>query len=196
MNLPATLTLLPPTPALELTAVHRLAVCYGANDTWGLRETEHQATPINLLTLAIWRLPDISLSTFVVQTLGGGHRDERLEAVIAQLKLQTAGTLRLCQRALEVHARNVGYDLGQWSTTIVETMSALLHISHQAASRGEQCSTPLAELRGAIRAICQALAACENDRMAVPEQLSEASGRLLLLFMLASELHPSRHRHE
>ena len=188
MNRQARLTLVPPTPARDLTAVHRVAVCYGANDTGALRETECQATPTKLLSLALWRLPDISLSTFIVQTLGGGPRDEGLDDVVSQLKVQAAGTIRLCQRALEVHGRNVGYDLAQWSMNIVETTSALLHISHEAASHGEPCSTPVGELREATRAICQAVTACENDRMAVPEHLSEAIGRLLLLFMLAGQL--------
>jgi len=115
-------------------------------------------------------------------------RDERLDAVVSQLKVRAAGTIRLCQRALEVHGRNVGYDLREWSISIVETTSALLYISHRAASDGEPCSTPVDELREATRAISQAIAASENDRMAVPDHLSDAIGRLLLLFMLASEL--------
>lgn len=188
MNREAPLTLLPPTPALELTAIHRHAVCYGANYTRGRRETEQQASSLKLLTLAMCRLPDLALSTCVVQALGGSERDERLEEIVAQLKLEAAGAIRLCQRALEVHARNVGYDLQEWSMSIVETTSAVLHMSHNARANGEPCSTPLGELREATRAICQALAACENDRMAVPEHLSEAIGRLLLLFMLASKL--------
>jgi len=182
------LTLLPPTPAIELTAVHRRAVCYGAHDTGALRETESQATPTKLLSLVILRLPDGSLATFVVQILGGGHRYERLDGVVSQLKLQAAGAIRLCQRALEVQGRNVGYDRAEWSMSSLETPSALLYISHREASGGEPCLTPVGELREATRAICQAIAAVETDRMAVPGHLSEAIGRLLLLFMLASEL--------
>jgi hypothetical protein len=184
----APLTLLSPVPAHELSAVHRAAVSYGANDTGSSREVEMQATPTQLLSLAIRRVPDVSLSAFVVQTLGGGRRDERLDAVVSRLKIQAAGTIRLCQRALEVHGRNVGYDLREWSISIVETTSALLYISDRAAAHGEPCSTPVDELRAATRAISQAIEASENDRMAVPDHLSDAIGRLLLLFMLASEL--------
>jgi hypothetical protein len=194
VTLPPALTLLPPTPALELAAIHRLAVCYGANDTRARGEAERQSTPTKLLTLAAARGPDLALSTFVVQTLGSGRADARLEHIISQLKLQAAGSIRLCQRALEVHGRNVGYDLDEWSAKSVETTSALLQLSHTAETRGDDGPTPLGELREANRAICCALAACENDRMAVPEHLSEAIGRLLLLFMLASELRSTGRR--
>ncbi len=48
--------------------------------------------------------------------------------------------------------------------------------------------TPLGEVRLATRDISRAITACESDQMAVPQHLSEAIGRLLVLFMLASEL--------
>jgi hypothetical protein len=183
----AQLTLLAPVPACDLVRVHRTAVSYGANDTHSSRETEMQASPTELLCLALPRLPDLAISTLVVQSLGGRARALRMDDV-AQMRSQTAGTLRLCQRALEVDGRNVGYRLEEWRTTSLETTSAVLRVAHQAARRGEACSTPVGELREAARTISRALAACESDRMAVPGHLSDALGRLLLLFMLASDL--------
>lgn len=147
-----------------------------------------RASPTELLCLALRRLPDLAISTLVVQSLGGRARDSRMDDVVEQMRSQTAGTVRLCQRALEVDGRNVGYRLEEWRTTSLETTSAVLHVAHQAARRGEACSTPVGELREAARSISRALAACESDRMAVPGHLSDALGRLLLLFMLASYL--------
>jgi hypothetical protein len=188
MSPEASLTLLPPTPALELGAVHELAVNYGARDTGAAREIERLATPTKLLCLATRRLPDLSLSTFIVQTLAAEDSDPRIDRVVGQLKVQAAGSLRLAQRALEVHARNVGYRLDEWGARTLETASALIDSSHRSASRGEPYPTPLDELRHATRALCQAVAACECDRMAVPESITDAIARLLLLFMLAGEL--------
>jgi hypothetical protein len=179
-----------PTPAAssELAAVLRAAVSQGANETGSARELESLATPTRLLGLALQRLPDLAVSTFIAQTLGGRPGDERVAAVVSQMRSQTAGAIRLCQRALEVHGRDVGYRLGPWDAAILETASALLHLAHRADARHEPCATAVGELREATRAITRAIAACENDRMAVPEHLSEAIGRLLPLFMLAGEL--------
>lgn len=188
MSRPTGLTLVPPTPASELSAVHRLAVCHGAIDTGCGSGAEREQTPLKLLTLVAWRLPDLALSTFVVQSLAGDVADARLAAVIEQLRRQAAGVVRLSHRALETHARNVGYGIDEWCARILESGSALLYVSHTAEARGEHCATPLAVVREATSSICHALAACENDRMAVPEHLSEASARLLLVFMLAGEL--------
>lgn len=180
-------------PALELTGVHRYAVSYGANDTMARAETEEQASPITLLSLAVQRLPDVSFCTYAVQShmaLGKGRIDRCLGGIVTQMMTHVAGTIRLCQRALEVHGRNVGYELGEWSMSILETTSALLHLAHQpATSSGETPRpTPIGEVRHAARDMCRAIVACESDRMAVPEHLSEAIGRLLVLFMLAGEL--------
>jgi hypothetical protein len=188
---PLTMTILPPMPALELTSIHRCAVSYGANDTMALAEIEAQASPIELLSLAVERLPDVSFYAYVVQShmaLGDGRRDKLLGEIIVQMMVQAAGTIRLCQRALEVHGRNVGYELGEWSRNILETTSALLHMIHRPAIVADAPLTPIGEVRMATREISRAIAACESDRMAVPEHLSEAIGRLLVLFMLASEL--------
>jgi hypothetical protein len=192
MSHDASLTLVPPMPALELTGVHRYAVSYGANDTMALAETEAQASPMRLLSLAVQRLPEVSFCTYAVQShmaLGQGRGDPLLGEIITQMMVHVAGTIRLCQRALEVHGRNVGYELGEWSKSILETTSALLHLVHQPATSPEEMRpTPIGEVRLATRDISRAIAACESDRMAVPEHLSEAIGRLLVLFMLASEL--------
>lgn len=178
------LTALPWLPALEIANVHRAAVSHGAHDTGATRQVEQQATPTQLLSLALKRLPDLALSTFVVQALGCHEPDRQLPHIASQMRVQAAGAIRLCQRALEVHGRNVGYELETWSAHTLETASGLLQHIHQHA--GEDQLTALGQLREATGAIARATAACENDRMAVPEHLSEAGGRLLLLFMLAS----------
>jgi hypothetical protein len=184
----APLTIVPRVHAVELAAVQRAAVSIGANDTGATRYVEQQATPTRLLSLALQRLPDLALSTFVVQTLGSGEQDPRLADVVSQMRSQAAGTIRLCQRALEVHARDVGYQLEQWNAGTLETASALLETVHSPSACGELCATPVGELREATRLISNAIAACEGDRMTVHGHLSEAGGRLLLLFMLASRL--------
>jgi hypothetical protein len=192
MSHDASLTLLPPVPALELTGVHRYAVSFGLNDTMAPAETEARASPVRLLGLAVQRLPDVSFCTYVVQShmaFGKGRTDPLLGEIVVQMMVQAAGTIRLCQRALEVHGPNVGYELGEWSSSILETTSALLHLVHlPATSRGEARPTPIGEVRRATCGISRAITACESDRMAVPEYLSEAIGRLLVLFMLACEL--------
>ena len=51
-------------------------------------------------------------------------------------------------------------------------------------TEGDCSRSPTDEVRLAVHAVGQAIVACESDRMAVPELLSEASGRMLFLFML------------
>lgn len=186
-------TLIAPAAAEELLAVHRAAVARGVDDTGSAAETERLATPLQLLSLTVQRLPDLALGTFVLQSLGGGPWDRRLAEIVAQMRSQSAGAIRLCQRAIEVHARDVGYDARAWNAGSVETASALLHAAHGASHRREPSPTPIAELREASRLLACAIRACERDRMAFPEYLSGAIGRLLLLFMLATELE-ARHR--
>ncbi len=135
------LTLLPPVPALELTGVHRYAVFYGDDDIMAPAEAEAQVSPVRLLSLAVQRLPEVSFCTYVVQShmaLGQGRSDPLLGEIITQMMVHAAGTIRLCQRALEVHGRNVGYELGEWSKSILETTSALLHLAHRPVASPEK----------------------------------------------------------
>ena len=190
---PIAWTVIAPVDAEELLAVHRAAISHGVDDTTLPRDLERTAAPIELLALVVERLPDLALGTFVAQTLGTQSWDCRLLAAVSQMRGHAAGAIRLCQRALEAHARDIGYDLRPWTARSMETAAALLFAAHRAQASHEDSPTPVAELRDAARRIGLAMCACDRDRMAVPEHLSEAVGRLVLLYMVAGQLE-ARHR--
>jgi hypothetical protein len=190
---PVTLTLLGRRSAAELVNAHRAAVAHGARETGAGAQIERLASVTELLSDLIPRLAEIAISTFVVQTLAGGRWDERLADVVEQLRQQSAGCVRLSQRALEVHARTAGYRLERWNELIVETTAEVLDSTDTVSTALRQPSTPLCEVRIAAAVTAAAIAACERDRMAVPGYVSEAIAHLLVLFMLAGELQ-SRHR--
>lgn len=181
------LALISPRSGAELSAAHRAAVAHGGHDTGASAELERLASTPQLLSYLIPRLPEIAISTFAVQTLAGAGWDERLAATVEQLRTQSAGGVRLGQRALEVHARDTGYRLESWTQVIVETTGEVLERAHDRTAH-MQLPSPLEQIRSASGAVARALGACERDRMAVPEHVCETIAHLLVLFMFAGEL--------
>lgn len=169
--------------ASELADVQRAAIAWGARETCATRDAELLATPTELLSSALQRLPDLAVVALVVQALMH-DADPRLSRMAAKMQGQSAGILRLCQRALEVHSRNVGYQLEAWNARAIDYAACLLGDGPKASCP----DSPTGEVRLVVYALGQAIVACENDRMAVPELLSEASACVLVLFILARDL--------
>ena len=91
-----------------------------------------------------------------------------------------AGALRLTHRALETHARNVGYGTGAWLERVFDCARASLWRQADA-----QAPVLLEHARGAAVALTTATAATADDRMQVPEELARGLSRLLVVYLIA-----------
>ena len=139
---------------------------------------------LRLLTLATLRLPDSFLYAHLVEVLDEDADGDRLRACgRAGIGAPAAGALRLAHRALETHARNVGYQAGAWVDRALEHASALLW--REIDARRRCCSTMRG---GAAVALTRATAATADDRMRVPEELAYGLAHLLAVYLVATTL--------
>ena len=106
---------------------------------------------------------------------------DRVRAVLVrELGATAAGALRLAHRALETHARNVGYRDGAWLERVLDYASASLWRQTDA-----QAPVLLEHARGAAVALTTATAATADDRMRVPEELAHGLSHLLVVYLIA-----------
>ena len=82
-----------------------------------------------------------------------------------------AGALRLAHRALETHARDVGYEIDAWVDRALEHAGALLSSQVDA-----EAPVLLDHARLAAIALTRATAATADDRMLVPDELASGLG--------------------
>jgi hypothetical protein len=161
----------------ELRRVYAVAVARGANNTGCTAEVERGYGTLRLLTLALVRLPDLALCAHLLDMV-----DEREDEPLVACATSdvAAGALRLANRALEIHGRDVGYQTDAWIDL------ALLQTSARLGSQAtDDVPVALDEARSATLALTRATAATAGDRMLVPEQLAQGLGHLTALFAIA-----------
>ncbi|HEY6892235.1 MAG TPA: hypothetical protein VI300_30805 [Solirubrobacter sp.] len=96
----------------------------------------------------------------------------------------SAGLIRLLERALAAHGRDMGYRVEAWRETIVVGAAA----SAAFLERDLRDEWPLpATIRLAAARIGEVLPALARDRLAVPELLADAAGELLVIYAAAIE---------
>jgi hypothetical protein len=151
------------------------ALAVGAPPAIGPDE-ERLLRPLALLALAAERLPAAALLMPALVLCDGSDEGAEVRADARRL----AGQLvRLTVRALEVHAREVGYRPGEWiSGAVVQAELAVLGAHYAAAV--------IEHLEDTARSIAAAIVATESDTIAVPEHLSGALGAGLALYANAS----------
>jgi hypothetical protein len=105
------------------------AVCRGADVTGSSADDECLASPLGLLARITVHVPHLTLLMAVL----ADTEDAGAGACLArEARRQSAGVLRLGHRALEVHARDVGYAPCAWRE------DAIVQASAAVAARGEQ----------------------------------------------------------
>jgi hypothetical protein len=103
--------------------------------------------------------------------------------VVAEVGATAAGALRLTHRALETHARDVGYETGAWVERVLDYASSSLW---RQADR--EAPVLLEHARGAAVSLTAATAATAEDRMRVPEELAHGLSELLVVYLIARTL--------
>src|SRR3954451_19068777 len=150
---PATLTL------AELKCAYREAVAHGA-DLSGLDvDDERTAGTLELLAAITVRVPHLTL--LLASLADVGEPSAGAACVPREARRQSAAIVRLAHRALEVHARDVGYDPEPWRKR------ALLRASAAAASCGDvsdELAASAFELGHASVALALAITAVPTDR--------------------------------
>ena len=170
----------------ELADAYRSAVAEGAANTRCDAERERAHGALRLVTLALLRLPDLTLQAHLLDV--GGHGAEGVLAfVLDRLCDTSAGALRLSHRALEAHAEAIGYDPDAWVANALERARAVLAGIEPTLIEG---ATAVAEGQARLTAVAltRAAAATAQDGVAVADELATGLAHLLVLFMIASEL--------
>lgn len=167
------------------------ALAFGGNATGITASRESQDTPTVLLTTAGSFVPAITRAAYALDVLLGDTGEEPvggdadlLPNQARALSRAASGALRLTHRALEVHARNVGYDIAPYQPqALVATEAALLD------ARLDVDDENPSGLNGTIDAGLQnvnlALQALEVNRGAVPGYLASALGSWFALYLVA-----------
>jgi hypothetical protein len=163
-----------------LRRVYAVAVARGANNTGCTAEVERGYGTLRLLTLALVRLPDLALCAHLLDMVDEREDDPLVARATSDI---AAGALRLANRALEIHGRDVGYPTEAWIDLALLQTSATLDC--QATADEDDVPVALDEARSATLALTRATAATAGDRMLVPEQLAQGLGHLMAIFAIA-----------
>ncbi|WP_320669287.1 hypothetical protein [Patulibacter defluvii] len=175
----------------------RWAVAQGIDATGQDSATERSQSAHHLLCASIDLLLDVALSAERMEAYGRllgdaapaetDHVAPLLDGAARAAQHATAGALRLVWRALEVHARDVGYLCQPWQDEATSWTQAV--VDPTIGTPGLPANPGATEAaRAAAGHVITALEALPNDRMAVPGALSAAIGLLDALFLLACEL--------
>jgi hypothetical protein len=168
----------------ELREAYAAAVSHGADSTWCAAVEERGYGTLRLLTLATLRLPDLFLYAHVAHAfLEDPEVDGVPPVVVDALRVIAAGALRLAHRALETHARDVGYETRVWVDRALEQAGTWL-------SREVEADVPvlLDPARLAAIALTRATAATVDERMLLPAQLAHGLAHLLTVYVAAAGL--------
>jgi hypothetical protein len=139
---------------------------------------------LRLLTLATLRLPDLFLYAHVLQVFDEDPEIDRIPPVVVEgVRVIASGALRLGHRALETHARDVGYETGVWVDRALEQAGAWL-----CADVEPEAPVLLDQARRAAIALTRATAATADDRMLVPGELAGGLAHLLAVYLIATTI--------
>jgi hypothetical protein len=164
----------------RLRKSYEVALAHGATDTGCSPEEDRLCGTLQLVTLAILRLPDLAM---IAQLL---HMDSEDRVVLRVACEVAGGALRLAHRALETHGRDVGYEIEAWID------DALFTAAVELAGEHDEVPVLIEQVRLATLALTQAAAAIAEDRMLVPDRLANSLGYLLVVYVIAERLDGAR----
>jgi hypothetical protein len=184
MNIGQAVTIAAAADEPRLRRAYAAGIARGASNTQCSAEEERTYGTLRLLTLATLRLPDLFLYVHIVEVLAGDPDCDRVPTVaIRAITSPAAGALRLAHRALETHARDVGYEVDAWVDRALEHAGALLSSEVDA-----KAPVLLDHARLAAIALTRATAATADDRMLVPDELSCGLAHLLAVYLVATAI--------
>lgn len=166
---------------------HGLAIASGVDFTGCTAETERLFSTQDLLCAvgdAVVNLAMIA-QLFDAQTICDGDAvSQEAHDQARVLREAAAGVARLTSRALEVHARDTGYETDIWLDDALDETQRLLADDHDPLfAPNPPTVTELA--RALASDVFAALAAAPGDRMGVPGHVARALGASVALFMVA-----------
>ena len=160
--------------------MYATALARGADNTGCTAEEERALGALRLLTLTLVRLPDLALAAHLLDTVDEDEEDPLAARAASHV---ASGALRLANRALEVHGRDVGYQTDAWIERAL--LWTATELAAHATGGDKELPVALDEARAAALALADATAATASDRMLVPEQVAEGLGCLLAIFAIA-----------
>lgn len=169
---------------LTVSRAHAAAVAFGSDLTGHVRADENIFSTQDLLCAAGDAVVELAMAAQLFDAhvaLGVELSDEHSRA----LRQTASGVARLALRALEVHARDTGYDPEIWFADARDETERLMADDHDALF--EPTARGVVDLaRLASGEIFSALAATPADRMGVPGHIARALGTAVALFMIAA----------
>jgi hypothetical protein len=160
---------------------YRAASTRGEHD---LPPREPTSRPVGLLATAVPRLVSLAVATHAVHVLPNADTPERAaldDELFATIDMAAAGSLRRCHLALDADGRERGYTADEWLPVIYSVADDALHDASVTAE-----PPPIVRLsQDAARWVAIAIDALDQDAPSVTESLSDALGRLLVVFMFA-----------
>lgn len=158
---------------------HVAAIAIGGNFTGTTHESELTCSAQDLLCLAGNAAVDAAMVAQVFEVSdGAGEHAELLREI-------SAGMARLVARALEIHARDTGYDPEIWNANAVEETEIVMCADSDPLFDGAHAADTIALVRTAAAGIHAALACAPADRMGVPGHVASALGACVAMFMVA-----------
>jgi hypothetical protein len=165
----------------ELAEAYRTAYARGEHD---LPTGEPSSRPVRLLATAVPRLVSLAVATYAVHVLPKADTPDRAaldDELFTTIHAAAAGSLRRCHLALDADGRERGYTADEWLPVIYSVADDALRDASATAD-----PPPIVRLsQDAARWVAIAIDAVDQDAPSVTESLSDALGRLLVVFMFA-----------
>jgi hypothetical protein len=156
------------------------AIAVGGNFTGTSREAEIACTTQDLLCLAGDAAVDVAMIAQIFEA-APATTDHAM-----MLRSASAGVARLTARALEIHARDTGYDPELWIARAHDETEIVMTDDCDPLFESLRAGGETVELARRIAScIFAALACAPADRMGVPGHVANALGASVALFMIA-----------
>jgi hypothetical protein len=160
----------------DLPLAHRLAVAAGAG-VWLTAEEERISTAHELVALAVPALVRVRTPALLADAA------PEPAAGFAELACESAGALRLLDRALFSHGRDHGYLIDRWYEHAYVAADVAIHGLGREGALGARVDDAARTLGGAVIGL-------HRDRLAVPENLAAGIGALLVVYLAARPIRP------
>jgi hypothetical protein len=164
----------------SIASAHGAAIAIGGNFTGTSYDAELALSTQDLLCLAGDASVDLAMIAQVFEA--APDTDEHAEL----LRAASAGVARLTARALEIHARDTGYDPDVWIAGALDETELVMSDDRDPMFTGLRAGGETVTLaRRIASSIFAALACAPADRMGVPGHVASALGASVALFMVA-----------
>lgn len=159
---------------------HAVAIATGGNFVGLTHETERICTAQDLLCLAGDASVDLAMVAQIFEAAPDGEEQARM------MRETACGVARMTARALEVHARDTGYDPDVWIANALDETEFVMTDDSDPLFEGLRSGGESVTLaRRTASSIFAALACAPADRMGVPGHVAAALGTSVALFMIA-----------